>query len=151
VARLSDIIEEFIKELLQESKGRTIEIQRNELANMFNCAPSQINYVLSTRFSIEKGYSVESRRGGGGHIRIVRLKIDNKATIYNIINDIGDRISAMQGISIVKFLLERDIIKKREADIMLAAINDRTLNVEGEFKNELRASIMKGMLASLLR
>lgn len=151
MARLSDIIEEFIKELLQESKGRTIEIQRNELANMFNCAPSQINYVLSTRFSIEKGYSVESRRGGGGHIRIVRLKIDNKATIYNIINDIGDRISAMQGISIVKFLLERDIIKKREADIMLAAINDRTLNVEGEFKNELRASIMKGMLASLLR
>lgn len=151
MARLSDVIEEFIKELLGESKGRAVEIQRNELASFFDCAPSQINYVLSTRFSVEKGYSVESRRGGGGHIRIIRLEIENKENVYNIINQIGDSISFTKGISIVNFLQERGIINEREGNIILAAINNRSLSVDGEIKNKLRASILKAMLASLLR
>lgn len=151
MARLSDIIEEFIKEMLRQSNKQMIEIKRNELANNFNCAPSQINYVLSTRFTIDKGYAVESRRGGGGHIRIIKLNINNKNYIYNIINEIGDTINMMKAISIVKFLLERGIIKEREANMMIAAINDRTLDIDSEIKNNVRASILKAMLASLLR
>ncbi len=150
MARLSDLIEAFLKELMKESSSQTIEIKRNELANEFNCAPSQINYVLTTRFSVEKGYAVESKRGGGGHIRIIRLKIDDTQLIYNIIGQIGASINMTKAISIVNFLLERGIIKERESKIMIAAVNNRALNVDAEIKNNLRASILKTMLASLL-
>ncbi|WIF95632.1 CtsR family transcriptional regulator [Caminicella sporogenes] len=151
MARLSDLIEAFIKEMLKQSNKQWIEIKRNELANDFNCAPSQINYVLSTRFTIDKGYAVESRRGGGGHIRIIKLNINKKTYLYNIINEIGDSISMMKAVSIVKLLLEKGILKKREADIMIAALNNRSLNIDTELKNNVRASILKAMLASLLR
>ncbi len=150
MAGLSDLIEAFLKELMKESNGQIIEIKRNELANEFNCAPSQINYVLTTRFSVEKGYAVESKRGGGGHIRIIRLKIDDTQLIYNIIGEIGDSINMTKAISIVNFFLERGIIKDRESKIMVAAVNNRTLKVDGEIKNQLRASILKTMLAALL-
>ncbi|RKD26406.1 transcriptional regulator CtsR [Caminicella sporogenes DSM 14501] len=151
MARLSDLIEAFIKEMLKQSNKQWIEIKRNELANDFNCAPSQINYVLSTRFTIDKGYAVESRRGGGGHIRIIKLNINKKTYLYNIINEIGDSISMMKAVSIVKLLLEKGILKDREADIMIAALNNRSLNIDTELKNNVRASILKAMLASLLR
>ncbi|MCT4566515.1 MAG: CtsR family transcriptional regulator [Maledivibacter sp.] len=151
MARLSDIIEAFIKELLQDSEGQVVEIKRNELANTFNCAPSQINYVLTTRFSVEKGYTIESRRGGGGHIRIIRLKIDDTELIYNIIGEIGDSINMAKAISLIGFLLERGIIKDREARIMMAAVNNRALDIDSETKNNVRAGILKSMLASLLR
>lgn len=151
MARLSDIIEAFIKELLQDSEGQVVEIKRNELANTFNCAPSQINYVLTTRFSVEKGYTVESRRGGGGHIRIIRLKIDDTELIYNIISGIGESINMTKAISLIGFLLERGILKDREARIMMAAVNNRALDIDSEIKNNVRAGILKTMLASLLR
>ena len=82
--KLSNIIEEFIKEMLEES--REIELQRNELANRFNCVPSQITYVISTRFSPERGYSVESRRGGGGYIRISRVRSGPRELIMHTVN-----------------------------------------------------------------
>ncbi|WP_432667375.1 CtsR family transcriptional regulator [Wukongibacter baidiensis] len=151
MARLSDIIEAFLKELIKDAEGQIIEIKRNELANEFNCAPSQINYVLTTRFSVEKGYAVESKRGGGGHIRIIRLKIDDTQLIYNIIGQIGDSINMTKAVSLINFFLERGIIKEREAKIMLAAINNRAIEIDSEIKNNVRASILKSMLASLLR
>ncbi|SHJ89801.1 transcriptional regulator CtsR [Paramaledivibacter caminithermalis DSM 15212] len=151
MARLSDLIEEFLKELLKKSEGQTIEIKRNELASIFNCAPSQINYVLTTRFSVEKGYAIESRRGGGGHIRIIRLKINDADLIYNIVGEIGESINMTKAVSLVNFLLERGIIKEREAKIMVAAINNRALNIDSEIKNTVRADVLKSMLASLLR
>ncbi len=151
MARLSDLIEAFLKELLKDADSKIIEIKRNELANEFNCAPSQINYVLTTRFSVEKGYAVESKRGGGGHIRIIRLKIDDTQLIYNIIGQIGDSINMTKAVSLVNFFLERGIIKEREARIMLAAVNNRAINIDSEIKNNVRASILKSMLASLLR
>ncbi|SKC87955.1 CtsR family transcriptional regulator [Maledivibacter halophilus] len=151
MARLSDLIEAFIKDLLKNSEGQIVEIKRNELANDFNCAPSQINYVLTTRFSVEKGYEVQSRRGGGGHIKIIRLKIDDAGLIYNIIGDIGNSINMTKAVSLVNFLHERGIIKNREARIMISAINNRALNIDSEIKNVVRAGILKSMLASLLR
>lgn len=151
MARLSDIIEDFLKEMLDESDKQSIEIKRNELANTFNCAPSQINYVLSTRFSIDNGYTVESRRGGGGHIRIIRLKLDKADLIASILGQIGDNVSLNKGISIIKFLFERNIINEREMKIMVAAINSRSLLVDNDIKNEVRAYVLKAMIASLLR
>ena len=84
MARISDTIEEFLKLLLEESGGK-LEIQRNELADYFECAPSQINYVLATRFSLESGYYIESRRGGGGYIRIIYLDINDDDYLYRLI------------------------------------------------------------------
>ena len=151
MARLSDIIEDFIKEMLNETDKESIEIKRNELANTFNCAPSQINYVLSTRFSIDNGYTVESRRGGGGHIRIIRLQIDDTGLITNIIKQIGDSISLNKAVSIINFLYERKLINDRELKLMVAAINNRALQVDNDIKNIVRAYVLKAMVASLLR
>lgn len=85
MAILSDSIEQFIKSLLEEY-DEMIELQRNELANYFSCAPSQINYVLATRFSPEKGYYVESKRGGGGYIKLVRIDTDQHTYISSLLN-----------------------------------------------------------------
>lgn len=93
MARLSDVIEEFIKTLLMESEGQ-LEVQRNELADYFECAPSQINYVLATRFSLNHGYYIESKRGGGGYIRIVRLDVDKNDYLHYLLREgIGSGIS----------------------------------------------------------
>ncbi len=151
MARLSDLIESFIKDMIRENEKRTIEIKRNELANEFNCAPSQINYVLSTRFTVERGYVIESRRGGGGYIKIIKLNVGEKEYIYNIVNNIGDSISVNQAASIVSFLKDQGIIKEREKKIMMAVLNNRVLDINNDIKNSVRASLLKSMLASLLR
>ena len=94
MAVLSDSIEAFLISLLNGEESPVILVQRNELANYFRCAPSQINYVLSTRFTLERGYTVESRRGGGGYIRIVRMDLDKNAYLRQLLEkDIGDVMS----------------------------------------------------------
>ena len=128
MARLSDIIENFIKKMINENDGDQILIQRNELADQFRCAPSQINYVLTTRFTYEKGYVIESRRGGGGHIVIKQVNYDSSERRSKIIYEaIGDTSTYHNALAIISNLLDIDLITKREADIMRMAINDRTL------------------------
>ena len=91
---LSNMIERFIKSMIEMAEDSTIEIQRNELAERFDCAPSQINYVLTTRFTPYKGYYIESRRGGGGYIKIIKVGIDENEDINTIIVDIiGESIT----------------------------------------------------------
>ena len=149
MARLSDVIEDFIKALLQESEG-TLELQRNELADYFDCAPSQINYVLATRFSIDRGYYIESRRGGGGFIRIVKLDIEPGDYIHYLITErIGDRISQQEAETIVTNILERGIINDREASIMKAALSDKVITIPSTLKENIRANILKAMLLSI--
>ena len=92
--RMSDIIEEFIKELFDDTESEQIEIRRNELAEHFNCVPSQINYVISTRFKPSQGYYVESRRGGGGHITIRKVADSNEEYIMHIIKNIEDEMTS---------------------------------------------------------
>lgn len=146
MSRVSNIIEEFIKNLLQETNDGVLEIKRNELADYFNCAPSQINYVLKTRFNIDSGYYIESRRGGGGYIKIIRVNINNKY-IENIINNyIEDAITKTRGFSIIDNLIEKGIITNREAILMKIALSDRVLNNVSQYKNELRATMLKDML-----
>lgn len=149
---LSNIIEEFISELLQESNTGTIEIQRNEMAEQFECSPSQINYVLSTRFTPYKGYYIESRRGGGGYIKIIKVKIEKYSDLNEIIIEtIGDSISKSKAYHIIEGLREEEFLNKREEEIIKAAISDRSLSESVESTNKLRAKILRNILLILAR
>ncbi len=150
MAKISNLIEEFIKSLINETDTGIVEIQRNELANKFDCAPSQINYVLTTRFTSEKGYYIESRRGGGGCIKIFKIDINDDNHIKNMVsNIIGDSITSSQCNSIIKEFIEEEVISEREGRIMRAALNDRLL-YSSSIGKELRASILKNMLLVLI-
>ncbi|MEW9122098.1 MAG: CtsR family transcriptional regulator [Thermotaleaceae bacterium] len=149
MSRISDVIEGFIKELLEDANNKSIEIQRNELANYFNCAPSQINYVLTTRFSIDKGYIIESRRGGGGYIKIVRANMDKNKFVRLLLEEIEDSISMMRAMTIISMIQEKNYITERERRIMAAAIGDRSIHVPPHIRDEVRARILKNMLMIL--
>jgi len=151
MARLSDIIEEFIKNMIDEMDG-VIEIQRNELANYFNCVPSQINYVIDTRFTSERGYLVESRRGGGGHIKIKRINFSKPSSYFmHIINSIGEEITQQAAEVFIQNFLDYELISKREALLLKSATSDKALSlVPFELRDNIRASILKNMLVSLI-
>lgn len=140
---MSDKIEAFIIELLKEDAASGLEIGRNELAGIFNCVPSQINYVISTRFSPERGYIVESRRGGGGYIRIKRIERDSFGDIGQIMKNIEGGISAEKVAGIVSYLSETGRIDVREKNIINAALSDTALTKE---EDEIRARILKNIL-----
>ncbi|AND86158.1 CtsR family transcriptional regulator [Clostridium tyrobutyricum] len=147
MARLSDVIEAFIKDMLESSKEPKLQIGRNELASHFSCAPSQINYVLTTRFTIDKGYYIESKRGGGGCIIIKRVACNSNKNLLNIIIEkIGNNITYNSAIQIIDGLFEADIITERECNILKTVTNDRTFNESVEDKNRLRAYILKSAI-----
>ena len=146
--RISDKIEAFITELMKE-ESEYLELQRNELASIFNCVPSQINYVIATRFNRDRGYVVESRRGGGGYLRIRR--IDNKGSILlDIRSAIGDTLSQNEVNSYVSRLLGRNILNEREAGIILAATDDNALRSINSGKDIVRADIFKNILYNMV-
>lgn len=150
MANLCDAIEDYLKLLLRERDG-TLEIQRSELAERFSCAPSQINYVLATRFTPERGYLVESRRGGGGYIRLIRLNLEPQH-LRNLIQDrIGDQISQDEAEGVIVRLREEGIITPRESALMTAAVSRETISVDLPLRDALRANLMKAMLLALLR
>jgi len=146
---ISDIIERYIKELLNNESE--VEIKRNDLAAYFNCVPSQINYVISTRFTNEHGFIVESRRGGGGGITIRRVTLNESDYITTLINSIGNFLKQSDAYSYIKALYEYGKITKREANIMFAAVSDTTLNTDAQLKDYLRARILKNILINLKR
>lgn len=149
--RLSDIIEEFIKNLFDESDDSMLEIKRNELASHFGCAPSQINYVLMTRFTTDKGYYIESRRGGGGSIRITRVDLDTDDYLSGLISEkIGKSITQNNAESYIDAFLEQDFITVREAALMRAAINDKSIGVQSQDRDIIRAGILKSMMLVLI-
>jgi transcriptional regulator CtsR len=150
VARLSDIIEQFIKQSIESTDESELQIQRNELASYFSCAPSQINYVLTTRFTMDKGYYIESRRGGGGYIVIRRIEFGSSKSLHEAVSEkIGNSLTYDAGAQIVNGLLEHNIITEREAAIIKIAINDRTLGVL-ENKNKIRAELLKAMITTII-
>ena len=143
---VSDIIAGFIDDMLSDTGG-TAELQRAELANRFKCVPSQINYVISTRFSPEHGYIVESRRGGGGYIRIKRIAIDQELLLMHTVNAIGDMVDTNTAMALIANLRQNKIISEDEARLMLSAIGNSALRpVRAEERGILRASILKQML-----
>ena len=147
--RISDIIAGFIDEMLSEAGG-SAELQRAELANRFNCVPSQINYVISTRFSPEHGYIVESRRGGGGFIRITRVEMKPEMLVMHTVNVVGGRIDINTAAALVANLLRGGAVSEAEARMILSAIGNNALRpARPEERDVLRASIFKQMLIAL--
>ena len=147
---ISDLIAGFIQEALDETDG-VLELQRSDLAQRFGCVPSQINYVMSTRFSPEHGYIVESRRGGGGYIKITKVQIGGSNAIMHIINSIGDELNANTARILLHNLLLDNLIDEKTAILMSAATSDKCYSdVEPSVRNNLRASIFKNMLAACI-
>ena len=144
--RMSDLIEEFIKDLFDGNEE--IEIQRNELAEHFNCVPSQINYVISTRFKPSQGYYVESKRGGGGHIKIKKANSKSDYLMY-IIKNIGKEITANEVDILISDFLSYGVIDQKEAKLLKVATSDNVLQLTKDIKDEVRARIFKNMLINL--
>ena len=148
---MSDLIAAFIGETLEESDGFA-ELQRAELANRFGCVPSQINYVISTRFSPERGYIVESRRGGGGYIRIRRVQLDPKQLIMHTVNSIGEELDLQTAQAFLQNLLDTEAISPVALHTMAAALGERALGPAPRMmRGALRASILKQMLVSTMQ
>lgn len=144
--RISDSVANYILQLLQETNG-TAEIQRNELASYLGCVPSQINYVITSRFTPEQGYLVESRRGGGGYIRITRLKLSNADRIMHIVNSIGDSLDAGTARAMTQNMVQSGVLDRASAELIYAAVSEKTLAVlPRELRDRVRAAIYKNML-----
>lgn len=148
--RMSDIVAQYIMEMLDESDGNA-EIQRNELASNLGCVPSQINYVITSRFTPEQGYIVESRRGGGGYIRITRINTGKSNAIMHIVNSVGKRMDKITAEIMIKNMHQRSIINEETARLMMAAMSERAyLDIPQQYRDYLRASIFKNMLLTLV-
>lgn len=145
---MSDKIESFILELLKEDDD-WLEIGRNELASVFNCVPSQINYVIATRFNQDRGYIVESRRGGGGYLRIKRIPMGENP-VYSTMMKIGDTIDFNTAKAIVSYFNSMNIINERESKLIVSAISDNALSGVTKHLDNVRASVFKNMLLSLM-
>lgn len=148
---ISDVIAGFINEALEDADG-CAEMQRAELAQKFGCVPSQINYVISTRFSPEHGYVVESRRGGGGYIRITRVRRDGKCMMMHTVNAIGDEIDNRTARAFLSNLLGAGVLNQSAANLMAVAISENALRaLPPEHRDTARASILKQMLVHTIQ
>lgn len=152
MSNLVDRIEQYIKAVFENSSNGFIIIQRSELASQFDCAPSQINYVLSTRFSVEQGYMVESRRGGGGYLRIVKLGLDTRDRLDDVIGQyLGSSLSQKAGEGLLKRLFEEGLLNRREVMLLGAMINRDTLSLPLPQRDELRARLLIAILRTMAR
>lgn len=151
MSRISDLIEKFLNELMEESKG-AIEIQRNEMAGYFNCAPSQINYVLTTRFSTDRGYVVESRRGGGGFIKITRIDMDENDYLLKMLAErIGESVNKEGAFELLEILYRKGLIDQRINTIIKSSIDDNTLSfISKPLRDRVRAEVLKAAVVAAL-
>lgn len=150
MANISDIIESFLLETLGDND--TLNISRNELANYFSCAPSQINYVLSTRFTPDRGYLIESRRGGGGFITVVRLSQEPDELLQEVLNrSISDGVSMAKATQIVDRFVQETLLTAREGVLLKTILSDKALVAPTVAKDGLRAGILKSVIYELLR
>ena len=144
---ISDLIASFLQESLEAADNGVLEVQRNDLAQRFNCVPSQINYVMSTRFSPERGYIVESRRGGNGYIRITRVQVDRQTLMMHVINTLGERVDLPSARAILSNLVHTGALSEETARLLLAAVGDKALAaVPREYRDAIRADIMEQVL-----
>jgi|SRR5690625_505459 len=147
---ITDVIEQYLKKHLKMQGENMLEIKRNEIADRFQCVPSQINYVINTRFTEEKGYIIESKRGGGGYIRIIRVKHqDQSELIDSIIKLIQPKVTQQAALNIIGRLFEKRIITERESKIMSHAIDREVLAFDIPLRDEVRSRILSAMLTSL--
>ncbi len=146
---LSDLIEEYIMNAI--SDAQEVELKRSEIAQTFNCVPSQINYVISTRFIPELGFYVESKRGGNGYIKISRINL----TKYDFLNDLIKKIGRSMSQSVMdvylRELLEYNVIDEKNANIINAALSEKSmLQVDKLKRDQVRADMFKNILVNLI-
>ena len=148
--RISDIITAYILERMDQ-EGGAAELQRNTLADHFGCVPSQISYVLTSRFTPEQGYIVESRRGGGGYIRIRRVQaVDTPSMLMHVVASLGDELAPEAAASILQSLLYEGQISKEAAVLCAAAVSDKAFrDVRPDQRDRVRATMLKQLLATL--
>ncbi|MBU5343932.1 CtsR family transcriptional regulator [Caldibacillus thermoamylovorans] len=147
---ISDIIEEYLKQILEMSEEEILEIKRSEIANKFQCVPSQINYVINTRFTLERGYLVESKRGGGGYIRIIKVRPNSKKHLIDqLFTIIGNQIPQSSATDIINRLRKEGVINEREEKIMLSALDRSVIYLDLPERDLIRARILKAMLLTL--
>jgi transcriptional regulator CtsR len=152
LSSLSDFIEQYLKELLADAVEGIIMLQRRELAEMFECAPSQINYVLDTRFTLDRGYLVETRRGGGGYIRIVRLTFRTGPDFLSVVEEkIGDEITRGRAEGLLFRLQEEGFLDVHECIFIRTVLDRETSKAPQNYRGAIRAGMLKAMLALLLR
>ena len=150
MSNLSDEIGEYLKKLLQNNS--IIKVQRSDLARKFGCVPSQINYVLNTRFTQERGYIIESQRGGSGYIKIKKLNLDSREEIINdLYKKIGDSINQQRAINIIERLYEKELITSFEVVLFKSLVHRKTLKLSPFLRDKVRARLLKQMLRTLLR
>jgi len=148
---ISDIIEEYIKSVLERNNAEIVEIKRSEIASKFQCVPSQINYVINTRFTIERGYLVESKRGGGGYIRIIKVKPHTEYQLLEqLLSIIGDELSQSSASAIIERLMEEKIVTEREGKIMSSVVDRSVIYLELPERDRMRARLLKAMLTALM-
>ena len=145
---MSDLIENYLKNVLH--KNETVEIRRSEIADQFNCVPPQINYVINTRFTIQQGYVVESKRGGGGYIRIMKVNLVDEMDILNALSDlVPEELSAREGNHLLQNLYENELITKREAQMMSLMMEKDTFPSNVKNAAEIRSNMMKKLIDNL--
>lgn len=145
---MSDLIESYLKNVLH--KNETVEIRRSEIADQFNCVPSQINYVINTRFTIQQGYVVESKRGGGGYIRIMKVNLVDEMDILNALSDlVPEELSEREGNHLLQNLYENKLITKREAQMMSLMMEKDTFPSNVKNAAEIRSNMMKKLIDNL--
>ncbi len=150
MANISDLIEAFLLNTLGDDDS--LSISRNELANYFSCAPSQINYVLSTRFTPERGYTIESRRGGGGFITVVRINQPPHEMLEELIgHTIAEGLSYNRACQILDRMESEELLSENESQLLKVVLSDKSLVAPALAKDGLRASIMKSVLLYLLK
>ncbi|KWW21542.1 MULTISPECIES: CtsR family transcriptional regulator [Bacillaceae] len=147
---ISDVIETYLKQVLEISQKDILEIKRSEIADKFQCVPSQINYVINTRFTIERGYVVESKRGGGGYIRIMKVESQDYVQLINqLLSLIGPRVTQSMAEGVIARLMNEEVINEREAKIMMSVIDRSVIYIDLPDRDELRARIITAMLTTL--
>ena len=147
--KISDVIEQFLKEMMEENDG-VIEIRRNDLATQFHCVPSQINYVIATRFKNEHGYAVDSRRGGGGSVRIRRVQPSGGNIVMHLVNHMGDRETYQEMHFFLQEVLSAGILSERECKLLIGGLSDRALGMENPHRDAVRARALKNALVHLI-
>ncbi len=146
---ISELVARAIIDILEESDG-IAEIQRNDFAQTMGCAPSQINYVITSRFTPEHGYTVESRRGGGGYIRITRVRNEKSVVLMHLVNCIGNSLDSKSARAMISNLLMNNIISNEVCKVMLAACSDNAYReIAPAYRDVIRASVLKQMLINL--
>ncbi|SFS85549.1 CtsR family transcriptional regulator [Marininema halotolerans] len=150
MSSISDIIEQYLIQMIREAPSGILQVKRSELADLFQCVPSQINYVISTRFTVEKGYVVESKRGGGGYIRLCKVQTPSTGDYYELLQElIGLEISQSAAEDLLYRLIEEGWMTLREAGLVRKMVSRDVLDLPLRLRDQVRARMMRSVVTTL--